>query len=57
MNKTMVFFDCWDTLIRFQEKDERWTVLPLYDHCINKDEVDWDKVYAFALEFADKYYA
>ena len=25
MNKTMVFFDCWDTLIRFQEKDERWT--------------------------------
>ena len=43
MNKTMVFFDCWDTLIRFQEKDERWTVLPLYDHCINKDEVDWDK--------------
>lgn len=29
MNKTMVFFDCWDTLIRFQEKDERWTVLPV----------------------------
>lgn len=56
MNKPMIFFDCWDTLIRFKVKDERWTTLPLFDHCTNKEKVDWQQVYAFAKEFLDRYY-
>lgn len=57
MAKLMVFFDCWDTLIRFKTKDERWTFLPLRDHALNRDQVDWDKVAAFAKRYEELYYS
>ena len=51
-----VFFDCWDTLIRFKADDERWNLRPLYNHCINKDSIDWDQVFSFLESFIKKYY-
>lgn len=51
-----VFFDCWDTILSFCQKDKRWNSLPLYNHCTNRSEVDWDSVHAFADKFLYDYY-
>lgn len=57
MAKPRIFFDCWDTLIRFKRKDERWTIIPIYDHALNKDEIDWEQVAQFANRFEEGYYS
>ncbi len=51
-----VFFDCWDTLISFECPEKKWNILSLYQHSINKDEIDWEKVYEFSEQFFDGYY-
>lgn len=51
-----VFFDCWDTVIRFKMKTEDWNVQPLYDHAINREDIDWKEVRDFSDKFFDDYY-
>ncbi len=49
-----VFFDCWGTLLH-EKEDRRVYLKQIYDHCLNKGEVDWDKAYKEASEFWDNY--
>jgi len=51
-----VFFDCWNTVITFCEKDKNWNVLPLINHCINNENINWDEVKNFSAGFFREYY-
>ena len=51
-----VFFDCWDTLISFECNEKRWNILSLYQHCMNKEEIDWNEVFDFSEDFFKSYY-
>ena len=54
-NLKAVFFDCWDTLIRFETKTSSWNTQCLEKHSKNHQQVDWEKVHAFANDFLMKY--
>lgn len=51
-----VFFDCWDTLIKFNKSCEDWNIRPIYNHCINKNDYDWDIINEQVLNFLIEYY-
>lgn len=51
-----VFFDCWDTLLKFVKKDDYWNIQPIIDHCTNREEIDFSKVQSFVDEFLHTYY-
>lgn len=46
-----VFFDCWDTVIQFREKNKDWKFLALSRHCENASSVNWEKVSDFSRSF------
>lgn len=50
------FFDCWSTLITFEEKDPHWNTIPLQNHAINASRIPWEEVHAYAKDFLDQYY-
>lgn len=52
-----VFFDCWDTLIRFHLKDEDWNTHSLKKHAIGFSNYDWNEIDLFAEQFFSDYYA
>ena len=39
-----VFFDCWGTLLR-EKEDRRVYLKQIYDHCVNKEEIPWERAY------------
>lgn len=51
-----VFFDCWDTLIKFRLNDDRWNYLTLKNHCINSDQINWEEVDEYTKNFYFSYY-
>ncbi len=52
-----VFFDCWDTVIKFGTKVENWNSLPLERHAVNRDSIDWNNVDRFLKDFFNEYYS
>lgn len=56
MDKAGVFFDCWDTVLKFKQKTDRWRIVPLYNHCINKNDKDWDAIFNFSEQFLKDFY-
>lgn len=51
-----VAFDCWSTLIRFKAKRDDWHYYPLFDHLLNKDEVNKEEIDKFLSSFFKQYY-
>jgi FMN phosphatase YigB (HAD superfamily) len=51
-----VFFDCWNTVITFQERTKNWNTQALQRHCLHPRKVDWKKVEAFSDHFFHAYY-
>lgn len=51
-----VFFDCWETVLKFEEKVNDWNVRPLFHHAVNRKEIDWDAVQEFSERFFHDYY-
>lgn len=56
MNDAGVFFDCWDTVLEFKQKTDRWRIMPLEKHCINKSDINWDEVFDFSENFLREFY-
>lgn len=52
-----VFFDCWSTVISFNEGRIDWNTAPLKRHAKNADELDWNQIDKFSDEFFKTYYA
>ena len=55
-NAKAVFFDCWDTVISFREKKPDWNSAVLYNHALNRDELDWNVIKKFVVDFLHDYY-
>jgi FMN phosphatase YigB (HAD superfamily) len=51
-----VFFDCWDTVISFKEKNKHWNTQALKHHCLNLSDVSFEEVEAYAQKFLKGYY-
>lgn len=49
-----VFFDCWGTLLH-EKEDRRVYLKQIYDHCVNKEEIPWERAYEKASQFWDDY--
>lgn len=52
-----VFFDCWSTVISFNEARADWNTAPLKRHAKNFDELDWNIIDKFSDSFFKTYYA
>lgn len=52
-----VFFDCWSTVISFNEGRADWNTAPLKNHAKNFDKLDWYTIDKFSDNFFKTYYA
>lgn len=50
-----VFFDCWDTVISFQERTPSWNVEPLKKHALNPEEINFKAVEDYSERFLRDY--
>lgn len=51
-----IFFDCWDTVLRFEIEKEHWNTEPLQRYAISKGDVSWEEIDDFAESFLKSYY-
>jgi len=51
-----VFFDCWSTVLTFEEKRKDWNTAPLKRHVRESSSVDWASIDEFVDGFFKRYY-
>jgi len=52
-----VIFDCWDTVIKYEEISKDSVLYGIYNHVINKDEIPFEEFKNLELDLIDYYFS